>query len=102
VEPPRSQAVVVDPLAREAAMLEEARALVERNPNAALAVLDRYATAFPDGSLHIERELLAVAALRRVGRDREARSRGTALLEQARGSIYEERVRALLEPTPQP
>jgi hypothetical protein len=92
----------MDALAREAAMLEEARALLDRDPGGALGALDRYAAAFPSGSLGIERELLAVAALRKLGRDREAQTRGAALLERARGSIYEERVTALLKPVSSP
>ncbi len=89
-----------DPLAREAAMLEQARAALNRNPGAALAIADRHAATFPDGSLGMERELLAVQALQRLGRVAEARSRGLRLLEQARGSIYEQRVNALLDALP--
>jgi hypothetical protein len=87
-------------LAREAAMLEQARAALNRNPGAALAIADRHAATFPDGSLGMERELLAVQALQRLGRVAEARSRGLRLLEQARGSIYEQRVNALLDALP--
>jgi hypothetical protein len=96
-EAPSAELGSGDSLAREAAMLEEARGWVERNPSGALAVLNRHATMFPNGSLSIERELIAVDALRRLGRVAEAQTRGTALLGQARGSIYEERVRALLQ-----
>jgi len=85
-----------NPLEREAALLEEARALLERRPSAALEVLDRHAATFPAGQLRMERELLAVDALRRLDRVDEARARGDALLVQARGSIYEPRVRAML------
>jgi hypothetical protein len=91
----------VDSLAREAAMLEAARGLLDRDPAGALARLDRHAATFPAATLAIERELLAVDALQRLGRTREAQARGAALLEQARGSIYEDRVRALLERTAQ-
>ncbi len=89
--------VPVDSLAREAAMLEQARAALDRNPSAALAIANRHATTFPAGSLGIERELVAVQALQRLGRYAEAGTRGSGLLEQARGSIYEKRVKALLE-----
>jgi hypothetical protein len=101
-EPARTAPPPMDALAREAAMLEEARALLDRDPGGALSALDRYAAAFPSGSLGIERELLAVAALRKLGRDREAQIRGAALLERARGSIYEERVTTLLKPVSSP
>jgi hypothetical protein len=91
-----------DSLAREAAMLEDARGILDRNPSGALAVLDRHASMFPAGSLAIERELLGVEALRRLRRFTEARARGDALLARARGSIYEERVHAILAALPSP
>ena len=78
-------------------MLEEARAMLDRYPSGALSVLERHAATFPVGQLGMERELLAVRALRRLGRQAEARARGDALLRQASGSIYEPRVRAMLE-----
>jgi hypothetical protein len=92
-----SDLVPVDSLAREAAMLEQARAALDHNPSVALAIANRHATTFPVGSLGVERELLAVQALQRLGRYAEARTRGSGLLEQARGSIYEKRVKAMLE-----
>jgi hypothetical protein len=96
-EAPRAEPAPADSLAREAAMLEEARAVLNRDPRAALAIADRHAATFPAGSLGIERELLAVQALQRLGRVADARTRGLGLLEQARGSIYEKRAKALLE-----
>lgn len=86
----------LDSLAREVAMLEQARATLDSNPGGALAELDRYAERFPAGRLTIESGLLAVEALKRLGRIEEARSRGAALLEQARGSLYETRIRTLI------
>jgi hypothetical protein len=88
---------VLDPLTREAAMLEHARASLDRDPRASLAELDACAATFPSGTLRIERELLAVDALKRVGRRDEARRRGETLLVAARGSIYEPRVRSMLD-----
>lgn len=91
-----------DPLEREAAMLEEARSALDRDPSGALAALDRHSATFPAGRLSMERELLAVEALRRLGRNAEARARGAALLARAGGSIYEARVRAMLDSLPPP
>jgi hypothetical protein len=85
-----------DSLAREAAMLEQSRAMLDSNPSGALAELDRYAERFPEGRLTIESGLLAVEALKRLGRIEESRARGAALLEQARGSLYEARIRTLI------
>jgi hypothetical protein len=86
----------IDSLAREAAMLEQSRAMLDSNPVGALAELDRYSERFPKGRLTIESGLLAVEALERLGRIEEARARGAALLEQARGSLYEARIRTLI------
>jgi hypothetical protein len=86
-----------DPLAREAHMLEQARSLIGRDPSAALARLDEHAAAFPRGQLGIERELLRVEALRRAGRRGEARVLAERLHLQLRGSLYEERVRGMLD-----
>ncbi len=86
----------LDSLAREAAMLEESRAMVGANPSGALDELDRYAARFPEGRLRIESGLLAVEALKRLGRIDEARARGASLLEQAHGSLYEARIRTLI------
>jgi len=89
-----------DPMAREAAMLEDARVVLERAPGEALSKLDAHAALFPAGKLALERELMAVDALRRLGRFAEARARGEDLLAHSRGSIYEERVRAMLAALP--
>jgi hypothetical protein len=97
---PRTSVGDVDTLAREAAMLEEARALLDRAPGDALSKLDEHAAAFPSGHLVLEREMMAVDALRRLGRTDDARSRGRALLARYHGSLYEERVRAMLEALP--
>jgi hypothetical protein len=85
-----------DSLAREVAMLERARALLETSPAEALAALDVHAATFPAGRLAMERELLAVDALSRAGRVADARRRGEVLLASAHGSIYEERVKTML------
>jgi hypothetical protein len=92
----------VDPLEQEAASLDHARALLSTDPGAALAALDAHAVAFPAGHLGLERELLSVEALGRLGRVAEARARGEALLQRAHGSIYEDRVRSILDKLPSP
>lgn len=85
-----------DALAREVALLEKARSALDHDPEASLATLDACAAEFPSGTLSMERELLAVDALRKMGRLSHARTRGEALLGRARGSIYEERVQNIV------
>jgi len=96
--PPAAQ--LEDSLAREAALLEQARAALAANPSEALLRLEQHAATFPGGKLGLERELLTIDALRRVGRYREARTRGEALLARSSGGLYGERVRRILDSMP--
>jgi hypothetical protein len=86
-----------DPLAEEAALLERARASLGGSPAEALALTGEHASRFPAGKLGMEREIVAIDALRRLGRRDEARARGEALRARVQGSLYEDRVRKLLE-----
>ena len=81
-------------------MLDRARGLLNTDPGAALAALDAHAAAFPAGHMTLEREFLALEALRRLHRVSEARARGESLLQRRGGSLYEERVRAILDTLP--
>ena len=87
----------VDSLGEEAAFLERARASLRSDPERALGLCEAHARQYPQGKLVIEREMVAIEALGRSGRKAEARSRGEALLAHARGSLYEDRIDALLE-----
>lgn len=91
---------VDDGLEREAKMLERARALVSSDPNEALAALLQYERQFGHGTLEIERDLLTVEALVRLGRRSEAEARGRALRARAPGSFYEARLEQLLGSAP--
>lgn len=86
-----------DELTREARQLGEAGRVVATNPSRALELLEVHREAFPKGKLGSEREVLVIDALLRAGRVQEARTRGDALLSQAKGSLYEARVRRMLE-----
>jgi hypothetical protein len=87
-------------LEREAALLEDARALVASKPSEALVRLEQHAASFPGGKLGQERELLIVSTLSKLGRTAEARARGEALLARSRGGLYAERIRAILDSMP--
>lgn len=96
--PPNLDAQVepVEPLAQEAALLERARGALESAPARALALTREHAREFPSGQLGLEREIVAIEALQKLGRVTEARARADALLRTAPGSYYEERIRNLL------
>lgn len=85
-----------DALAEEAKLLDRARGALG-SPAEALRLTEEYAARFPRGKLSIEREMIAIEALRRLGRGAESRARAEALLSRARGSLYEDRLKKMLE-----
>jgi len=100
LEPPAPPGVedapVEDALAREAALLETARAAMASSPDTALAETERHATEFPDGQLSAERELLAIDALGRLRRHDEARARAQGIAARFPQGILTERVQRIL------
>jgi hypothetical protein len=83
-------------LSKELALLESARSELERRPGSCLALLARHEREFPQGALSVEREFLKVSALLRLGRRREAETQAEALRARSPGSLYEQRLDALL------
>lgn len=61
----------------EAALLERARRALSSNPALALELTRRHQAEFPRGVLRQEREVIAIEALRRLGKADQARERGT-------------------------
>ena len=61
----------------EAALLERARRALASNPALALELTRRHQAEFPRGVLRQEREVIAIEALRRLGRSDQARERGS-------------------------
>lgn len=88
-------------LVAEATMLEEARRLLASDPGAALAVTERHRREHPRAQLTAERELIAIDALRRLGRHARARRRAQRLIRRAPSGIYAERARSILADLPQ-
>jgi hypothetical protein len=82
-----------DTLAAELVLLDEARSHYAANPRQTLDILSEHARRFPDGKLVFERELLALDALKELGRTAEEQVRAERLLGLVRGTIYEQRVR---------
>jgi hypothetical protein len=102
-DPARAPSVVSAPasaadgeLSREIGLLESARSELERRPGSALSLLSQHEREFPRGALSLEREFLVVSALVRLGRRGEAEARAAALRARSPGSLYEQRLEALL------
>jgi hypothetical protein len=72
----------------EAALLERARDALRANPAAALALTREHDRHFPRGVLAEEREVIAIEALRRMGREAAAERRAAAFERRYRGSVH--------------
>lgn len=66
----------------EAALLERARRALDANPSEALALTRRHQARFPKGVLKQEREVIAIEALRRLGRSADAKDRAHGFEKQ--------------------
>jgi hypothetical protein len=94
---PQATARKVATLAEEVALLESARAaLAQRNPGAALRVLDRYERAFDKRTLGPEATMIRIEALVSQGRQREAAALAERFVATSDGAPYEERIRSML------
>lgn len=89
-----------DRLAREAALLERARASLNSAPSRALTAVREHARDFPDGQLRAERMFIEAQALKRLGRYAEARSKAQGALTQYPKGLYAERVQQFLDELP--
>lgn len=89
-----TRAKVAEPPPDEVALLWRARERMRRDPAAALALLDVHADRFADGQLTPEREVLAVEALRLLGRKDEADAHVRTFRERYPGSIHLRRLQS--------
>jgi hypothetical protein len=87
-------------LDEEVALIARARSAVRSNPAEALELLRSHAQRYPRGKLVMERQLVEIEALQHAGRTQEARSRAETLLAGSAGSLYEARLRRMLEQMP--
>jgi hypothetical protein len=85
-EPPARK--VEPPPPDEFGLLWQARVKIRRDPAGALALLDAHAGRFANGQLAPEREVLAVEALRALGRTDEAEARLRGFRAKYPGSIH--------------
>jgi hypothetical protein len=82
------------PSTRESALLQRAQSALASDPARALALTDQHRSSFPAGALSEEREAIAIQALRRLGREPEARARAARFETKYPNSVHRSRVRA--------
>lgn len=80
----------------EPELIERARKALGSDPKRALALTQEYGRRFPGGALTVEREVIAIEALARLGQIAEARRRALAFEVAHPSSIHLPRVRSLL------
>ena len=80
----------------EAELLEQARSALKSDPARALARANEHRSRFPGGALVQEREVIAIKALRQLGRSAEADRRADAFEKAFPGSAFQRK----LKPSP--
>jgi hypothetical protein len=90
--PPRGASASPSTAAAEAALLERARAALGGDPAGALALAEQHRRRFPHGALVQEREVIAIDALKRLGRADAASVRAAAFEHRYRGSVHRPRL----------
>lgn len=78
----------------ESALVRRAQEALGPNPGLALALANQHLARHPGGMFAQEREVIAISALRALGRSAEAESRAAAFLSAHPGSAYRPRVEA--------
>jgi hypothetical protein len=94
--PKRADKPAPPPALSEAELLEQARSALKGDPARALARANQHAARFPGGALVQEREVIAIKALRQLGRTAEADRRSEAFAKAFPGSAFGRK----LKPTP--
>jgi hypothetical protein len=79
---PKPGAATRPALVPEDQLLERARRALSSDPNRALALTREHARSYPKGVLAEEREVIAIEALKRLGRGGEADTRRGTFEEQ--------------------
>ena len=69
------RAAAVSTLRAEARLLQRAREALAGNPAETMQLVERHEQRFPNGALREEREVIAIKALRAIGRNQAAQSR---------------------------
>ena len=92
--PARPSARSTAPSTRESQLLQRAQGALTGDPARALALTDQHRRSFPTGALREEREAIAIQALRRLGREPEARARAARFETRYPNSVHRSRVQA--------
>jgi hypothetical protein len=96
-EPPASQTAPAKPAPAaqlsEAELLEQARSALKGDPARALARANEHRRRFPGGVLVQEREVIAISALRQLGRVAEAEQRAEAFSKAFPGSAFQRKLK---------
>ncbi|MCA9632173.1 MAG: hypothetical protein KC766_31185 [Myxococcales bacterium] len=79
-------------LLEESRLLSAARAALASNPRKALALTERHRTKFPQGTLAQEREVIAIQALGKLGKQKDAEQRANKFGKDYPDSAHQERV----------
>jgi hypothetical protein len=96
-EPPGAQKPPAKPVpsaqVSEAELLEQARGALRSDPARALARANEHRSRFPRGVLVQEREVIAIKALRQLGRGAEADQRADAFERAFPGSAFQRKLK---------
>jgi hypothetical protein len=87
-----SNGVNTRPTESEAELLERARNALTSSPARALALTEQHRARFPSGVLTQEREVIAIEALKRLGRTDEAARRAADFARRYPGSAYRKKL----------
>jgi hypothetical protein len=82
------------PAETEAEYLERARGALGKSPALALALANQHRSRFPYGVLAQEREVIAIEALKRLGRSAEAERRSSDFASRYPNSAYRKKLEA--------
>lgn len=94
--PTRHRPVVRDG-ASEVSLLDSARAKLRTDPNRALELTREHARRFPNGALVQEREVIAIEALRRLGKSDAAKKRGEDFSQHYPDSAHQSKIEQTLK-----
>lgn len=81
----------------EASLLQAAQSALKTDPHRALALVDEHRRLYPNGALSQEREVIAIEALSRLGRSKEAKEKAKDFKQRYPDSAHESKVGATLE-----